>query len=384
LKRLAAVLLTALLLTAFSGHAQTDGQKPDADNGKLGSKLVLTIGCLLPLTGKYRVLGEQALKGILAGAESAPPGVEYEVVVKDIGDSGERLTAALDELLSTPGLAFIVGPVPSKFIQGVSSRVNSERIPMVVFPVSEDDSTGGPYIIKFYYPLEEQVRVLSRYATRDLGIRNSAVLYPKTELGIRMKELFASGVSEYGGRLVYEGSYDPESIDISGDIGWISSVKPEAIFIPDGAAASAELILRLKRNGKIRDVLFLGPSTWNSPLFLKLVGNEIDGFVYRAIFTDMFYYGEGGWEEFSGVIEAKFKERPDFFEYQNYRAVKLMLSLLQQTVPDKKELTDTINSLKNDPDYDIKRDLSGSIQLSPSHRILSVSGGKLIDIMKVQ
>lgn len=186
-------------------------------------------------------------------------------MVKDIGDSAKGLKTALEELLRTPCLTFIVGLIPSKFIGSASTRVNSERIPSLVFPISEDENTGGPYFIKFYYPLEERAKVISRYVARELGLRTFAVLYPKTELGIRMKKVFASGVKEYGGRLVYEGSYDPESRDIYGELDCITSIEPEAIFIPDGAAESAELIMRLKRGGKIRDVLFLGLSTLNSP-----------------------------------------------------------------------------------------------------------------------
>jgi branched-chain amino acid transport system substrate-binding protein len=158
---------------------------------------------------KYRLLGAEALKGVVASAQSAPPGLESRVVVKDIGDSAKGLTTALEELLRTPGLTFIVDPAPSKFIGSVSTRISSERIPTLEFPISEDENTGGPYIIKFYYPLEEQAKVISRYAARELGLRTFAVLYPKTELGISMKKVFASGVEEYGGRLVYEGSYDP-------------------------------------------------------------------------------------------------------------------------------------------------------------------------------
>ncbi len=383
MKRIA-VLLTVLILTALPGFAQPDGQIHDRDTGNADPNKVLTFGCLLPLTGEYRLLGEKALNGILAGADSAPPGIEYRVIVKDIGDSDGRLATALDELLQIPDLSFIVGPIPSKFIHTVNSRVNSERVPTVVFPITEDESAGGPYIIKFYYPLEEQVRVLSRYAARELGVRTFGVLCPKTPLGKRMKELFSADVAEYGGRLVYEGSYDPESRDISKEAGWISSVRPEAIFIPDGAASSAELILRLKRDGKLRDVLFLGPSTWNSPVFLDLIGHEIDGFVYRAVFTDNFFYGDRDWEEFSKVMEGKFQEKPDFFEYQNYRAVKLMLSLERGGDPGKKAIADALNSLNSDPVYGIRRDKSGSFQISPRYRILSVSDGELIDIMEVK
>jgi len=371
-----------MILTAFppGAHAR---EKPDAGNDESASKKVITFGCLLPLTGKYRVLGEKALKGVLAAAESGHPGIQYRVVVKDIGDSEKRLSASLDELLDTPGLAFIVGPVPSKFIQAVSPRVNRKRVPALVFPVSEDESSGGPYIIKYYYPLEEQVRVLAGYAARSLGIRRFAILYPRTALGARMKGLFASGVAESGGKLVYEGSYDPGSRDISGELGWISSAAPEAVFIPDGAGSSAELILRLKREGKLRDVLFLGPSTWNGPLFLDLIGREIDGFVYRAVFTDVFYYGDRDWDEYSRLTEGKFNEKPDIFGYQVYRALKLILSL-EPVSGGGTVITDGLGSLRNNPYYDIEIDRGGSYRVSPRYRILSVSDGELIDIINVK
>lgn len=376
------VLITLMILTAFppGAHAQV---KPGAGNDESAPKKVITFGCLLPLTGKYRVLGEKALKGVLAAADSGHPGIQYRVVVKDIGDSEKRLAVSLDELLNTPGLAFIVGPVPSKFIHAVSPRVNQKRVPALVFPVSENEASGGPYIIKYYYPLEEQVRVLSGYAARSLGIRRFAILYPRTALGARMKELFASDVAESGGKLVYEGSYDPGSRDISGELGWISSAAPEAVFIPDGAASSAELILRLKREGKLRDVLFLGPSTWNGPLFMDLIGREIDGFVYRAVFTDVFYYGDGDWNEYSSLSEGKFNEKPDIFGYQVYRALKLILSLNPEsgggTV-----ITDGLDSLRNNPYFDIEKDRGGSYRVSPRYRILSVSDGELIDIINVK
>lgn len=378
----ALVLITLMILTAFppGAHAQV---KPDAGNDESASKKVITFGCLLPLTGKYRVLGEKALKGVLAAAESGHPGVQYMVVVKDIGDSEKRLSASLDELLNTPGLAFIVGPVPSKFIHVVSPRVNHKRVPALVFPVSENEASGGPYIIKYYYPLEEQVRVLSVYAARSLGIKRFAILYPRTALGVRMKGLFASDVAESGGKLVYEGSYDPGSRDISGELGWISSAAPEAVFIPDGAASSAELILRLKREGKLRDVLFLGPSTWNGPLFLDLIGREIDGFVYRAVFTDVFYYGDQDWDEYSRLTEGKFNEKPNIFGYQVYRALKLILSLNPESGGGA-VITDGLDSLRNDPYYDIEIDRGGSYRVSPRYRILSVSDGELIDIINVR
>ena len=77
----------------------------------------------------------------------------------------------------------------------------------------------------------------------------------------------------------------------------------------------------------MRDVLFIGPSTWNSPVFLKLVGDEIDGFVYRAVFTDNLFFGDGDWEEFSTIYSGEYQDGPGVLEYQVYRAVLLLTSL---------------------------------------------------------
>ena len=134
----------------------------------------------------------------------------------------------------------------------------------------------------------------------------------------------------------------------------------------------------------MRDVLFIGPSTWNSPVFLKLVGDEIDGFVYRAIFTDNVFFGDGDWKEFQVLYKSEYKDGPGVLEYQVYRAVLLMTSLEAQNMGGTESLMKALSELQNDDSFDVKEEKSGSLRISPRYRILSVSDGKLIDIMKVR
>lgn len=377
--------LSLLLLSPFlAGYAHPDRIAPEKSEKQTFATRIVTFGCLLPLSGKYRVIGEKALRGVLAAANSGTPGFEYQIIVKDIGDGDKKLRSALASLTEVKDLSFVVGPIPGKFIGEVSDEVNIREIPTVVFPVSEDEGTGGPYLIRFYYPVEEQIEVLSRYAVKELGIRTFGVLYPKTQLGEKLKDTFAESARGAGGEITYSGSYNPESRDIAGEVEWITSIKPDAIFIPDGASSSAEIISKLKRSAELRDVLFIGPSTWNSRVFLNLIGREIDGFVYRAIFTDMFFFGDGEWREFSRIFESEFKETPGLFEFQFYKAVKLMLTLQGTEALNGKEMMDSLQRLKDDSSYEIQREKSGSLRVSPRFRILSVSDGELIDIMKVK
>lgn len=382
--RLLYFLCLLFLSPLLTDYAHPEDIAPEKSEEQRLTKRIVTFGCLLPLSGKYRVIGEKALRGVLAAAKSGTPGFEYQIIVKDIGDGEKKLRSALRSLTEITDLSFIVGPIPGKFIGAVSAQIDLRKIPTVVFPVSEDEATGGPYLIKFYYPVEKQVEVLSRYAVKELGVRTFGVLYPKTELGEKLKESFSESVSRAGGEITYTGSYSPGSRDISGEIQWITSINPNAIFIPDGASSSAELISKLKRSGKLRDVLFIGPNTWNSRVFLDLIGGEIDGFVYRAIFTDIFFFGDSEWREFTRVFESEFEETPGLFEFQFYNAVKLILTLPSAGAGNGKAMMESLQGLKNDSSYEIKREKNGSLRISPRYRVLSVSDGELIDIMKVK
>ncbi len=376
-------ILLLFLVSVLTSHVLipvVQAQDDIAPSVVLSSK---TFGCLLPMSGKYKIVGEKALRGILAATDSMPPGVEYRVIVKDIGDSEAMLSSALSSLTKIDDLSFIIGPLPSKFIPAVSAGVNNKKIPTLVFPISENESAGGPYIIKFYYPVEEQARVLASYAVKELGVRSYAVLYPDTSLGKRMKDEFIKSLRTNGGNTVYESSYDSKERNIEKEVMWIASEKPEGVFIADGSSASAEVIVQLKKKGGLSDVLFLGPSTWNGSLFQDLAGEEIDGFVYRAIFTDFFYYGGSDWEAFLKSFGAKVKKEPSYLEYQSYLATRLILSVDSISNPGK-GLIEKLAALHGDPGYIIKKERNGSIQVSPRYLILSVADGELSEINRVR
>jgi ABC-type branched-subunit amino acid transport system substrate-binding protein len=362
----------------------TNGVSAIEDNPPDRPPLTKTFGCLLPLNGKYKIVGEKALRGILTAAELAGAGSEYRIVVKDIGDSQAKLSSALASLTAIKDLSFIVGPIPSKFISAVSPAVDSSKIPTVVFPISGSETAGGPYIIKFYYPLEEQARTLASFAVSELGVRSFAVLYPATSLGEGMKNEFIKSLRSRGGNIVYEGSYDNQQRDIGDEVKWIASSGAHGVFIADGAGASAEIIFQLKKAGGLSDVLFLGPSTWNGSLFLDLTGSQIDGFVYRAVFTDFFIYGSAEWSAFSKQHESRFDGPPSFLEYQSYLAVRLLLSTADDNSPGGGGLMEKLLSLQKDRRYRVKKDKSGSLQISPRYLILSVAKGELSEIMSVK
>lgn len=375
-------LLYALLcLSLYPVCSNAETPKPEYMPGPVKPRVVQSFGCLLPLSGEYRLLGEKVLRGALLAAESMTAGAEYRVTVKDIG--GEALDSAVDEMAAAGDISFVVGPLPSKFINGVKPLVNSRNVPALVFPVADDEGEGGPNFIKFYYSLEDQVRTLSEYAVNELGVRKFAILYPATGYGRKMKDIFTETANGSGARVVYEASYGPDTSGVTGELKWIAAAGPDALFIPDGGAASAKIILALMHATDMREVLFVGPSTWNSPLFLNLVGKEIDGFVYRAIFTDYFFYGSREWRDFAAAFEAKFNQTPGSLEYQAYTAVRLILSVTGGKKMSTARIVGAIERQYGKSGFEITREASGSYRVSAGFKILSVESGELSEVMRV-
>jgi len=57
--------------------AQEEEARTEAHNAS-------TIGCLMPLSGRYRLVGEKALKGVMTALKSANSSAEYEIRILPI------------------------------------------------------------------------------------------------------------------------------------------------------------------------------------------------------------------------------------------------------------------------------------------------------------
>lgn len=365
--------LLLLFLSLFPDYTHGQVLIPPANSEKIDTK---TVGCLLPLSGEYKLIGEKALKGILTAAGMFQSNSGFQIAVRDYNNqSSEEHIRALEETVTKDGASAVIGPILSSSVEEINDDIKSLRIPTVIFPLSEDISNGNPYLIKFSYSLEKQARVLANYVVKDTKVKTIGILYPKIKLGELSKEAFINSIRENGGNIIYVGSYNPESLDISGEVEWIKSRHPDAVFIPDGATHSAQLITKLRREDSLRDLIFLGPNTWNSQNFLNAVGAG----VYRVIFTDFFFPGSERWIDFNAKFKATFGGEPGFLEYQVYEATSLILEILKTHIKERGDIKGWLIS-KSSPFFDISENVDGSITIFPKPLILTLREGKVVRV----
>ncbi len=328
------------------------------------------VGCLLPLSGRYKGYGDRVLRGIGMAAQGSGGGDSgIRLVVNDSGDDPATAAAAVRELALTEKVAAIIGPLSRQAAEAAAKEAQQLRIPIIALTQKREISQIGDYVFRDFLSNEQQVRDLAEYAVFELGLRRFAVLYPQDAYGGRLMQLFRYEVSRLGGEVRGVEAYDPSQTDfahqIKGLLGLSSSrqkvgpsevglpgedtespdeqldqersqglgpeangaVDFEAIFIPDGYERVGLIAPQLAYHD-LTEVRLLGTNLWNSPKLLEMAAPYLEG----AVFVDGFFPESRRplTSKFVKTYQEAFGEMPGYPEAQGYDATRLVMAALEQ------------------------------------------------------
>ena len=174
------------------------------------------LGCVLPLTGKYRKFGRQALRGIelaLARAykdlDADPP---FRILVRDSQSDPETARRAVEEL-AEKRVAAIIGPIAAA--REASDTAQKLGVPIFPFTQNSDIAENGDFVFINFLTPRMQASALVDYTTRNLACRRYAVLYPDESYGRVFLHRFWDQLIENNARLVAAESYNPEHTDFA-------------------------------------------------------------------------------------------------------------------------------------------------------------------------
>ncbi|MCG8566801.1 MAG: penicillin-binding protein activator [Desulfobacterales bacterium] len=188
-----------------------------------------TIGCILPLTGKYGVYGQRALKGVQLALQdlSIKYNRSFRVLIKDTGSDPQRAVASVDELDQENVMA-ILGPLLA--VEEAGKRSQELGIPMIALTQKSEFCQMGDFLFSNFITPEMQVQTLAAYAFLELGVKKVAIFYPDERYGERYKELFWDAVDLFDGQVVGVESYDGKKTDFTKAIRKLTG---EAYPVPD-------------------------------------------------------------------------------------------------------------------------------------------------------
>ena len=345
------------------------------------------LGCLLPLSGPYKLYGRRALKGIeLAlhrfGRAEGPDRPDWRLLVRDTGSDPVKAAAAMQEFF-VEKVAAVIGPIITA--EAAAKEAQALGIPIMVLSQKEDLTDLGSFVFRNFITPQMQVQALLSHLVRDRGLQRFGVFFPEENYGYTFLNEFWKQTTVLGAEVVSAQAYNGEETDFSGairslvgmqfykdgvparqdaakDASWGPELRfmeevilgvddmaaprvdagqeaPEfeelvdpapvvdfdALFIPDSAPRIGMIVPQLAYYD-VTDVVLLGTNLWHSERLLELAGQYMRG----ALVPDGYFAQStsGPLIEFSAAYRDAYQEEPGFIEAIAYDSATILIDIV--------------------------------------------------------
>ncbi|MBL0700102.1 MAG: penicillin-binding protein activator [Desulfosarcina sp.] len=336
-----------------------------------------TIGCLLPLSGHYKVYGSRALQGIelalnkfIAQDTNQDTKKLIKIIIKDTGSTPDKAISAIEELYQE-GVAAIIGPIFS--VEAAAIEAQNKGIPIITITQKDNIAETGDFVFRNFFTPQMQVKTIISFAVEKLGVDRFAILYPDEKYGKTFMNLFWDEVIASGGVVTGLESYSLNKTDFSAPIKKLVGLyyeipedllkenvidgkekgkdklidddnilnedaetdkKPEpiidfdALFIPDGPKRAGLIMPQLAYND-IEDVYIFGTNLWHSDRLIEMAHK----YVQDAVMPDVFFAGSSSEDvqDFVKCFKNSFKKEPGFIEAVAYDTAMILFSIISRS-----------------------------------------------------
>lgn len=349
-----AITVLSKFIELYPGHKAGEKAKAILDQvDTLTINARYSIGCLLPMTGKYEAYGQKAFRGIEMalnryGESDISP---VNIILKDTASDTDTALSALKEL-QNQGVSCIIGPIATA--EPCASLAQHMRIPIILLTQKENITDTGDYVFRNFITSRMQVDAIVTYAIDVLGMTRFGILYPKEDYGERYLRLFWEIVNKRGGQIVDEESYEPGVTDFTTPIQRLNKtfghndVEPrirfDALFIPDESRIVGLILPQLAFHD-VSGVQLLGTNLWHSQSLIDMAGPYLEG----AIFPDGFFPKSSTYivSDFVRDFSVNYGKEPDFMEAVAYDTTKLVLDIMvKEEFTTRREFKNALQNVK--------------------------------------
>ena len=336
-----------------------------------------TIGCLLPLSGAYKVYGARALRGVELALSQASG---IHLVIRDTGSEARTALLAVNDLLDAATPSAIIGPIITA--ETAAPEAQTARIPLIALTQKEGIPAMGDFVFRNFITPRMQVEALISHAVREMGRYRFGVLYPNEKYGFTFLELFQEAAAANGGTVTSTAVYETRETDFRKSIRSLRGghrgrdLGFDALFIPD-APRKTGLILPQLAFYDIRTQL-MGTNLWHSEQLLGMAGDFAEG----AVFPTGFFPESRSPHvvDFVTDFQGTYGEVPGFIEAIAYDTARLLIQLLSR--PDiryKSALQEQLARVRDFPGVTGLTSFGPSGEVRKDLYLLQVRDGQFVD-----
>lgn len=196
------------------------------------------VGALLPLSGRARRVGEQALRGLMLAANlpaqgPRPPNAP-SIVFRDDGGDPDRAIQAINELVSQHRVIAIIGPLDVSVAKVAGVRAQELGVPLLALTAGGEPNEIGDMVFRYFPTPQAEAQALA-HAAKARGAKSYAALYPDTAYGKAMLEAFGKAAVAAGLTQGPMQSYAAGATSFGTEAAALEKESFDALFVPDSA-----------------------------------------------------------------------------------------------------------------------------------------------------
>ncbi|GIV70656.1 ABC transporter substrate-binding protein [Caldilinea sp.] len=354
--RLLIVLFTLIALMGLAGCAlpvQPVGQATGGASADASQNVEpIYIGVSGPLTGPNARYGEQWIKGFDLALEEingagGVHGRPLAYIFEDSQSDPKQSVVVAQKFVADPRIIVELGDFASPASMAASPIYQRGGLVQFGFTNSHPDFTkgGGEYTWSNSVTQAQAAPALAEYTVVDLGLDRLAVFYLNTDWGKSTFDLYARRAEELGATIVAAEAYLPEEKDFRSALTRARDANPNGLVLISYQADGALIAQQIKQAGL--DVPIVGAGSLQSPDFLKLGGDAVEGVYIQGQFlpTDPRPHVKNVVDRYV----AKYNETPDFFAIHAYDTMKLIAQAIELGGPTREGVLKGLYQLKDVP-----------------------------------
>ena len=305
---------------------------------RLTQKEVVTIGALLPLSGRLESYGRRLSDGVQLAAGALDKESPFRVVFEDTGDDPIVTADALERLVVDNKAIAVIGPLSGALAEAAADRANQLGVPLITLTQRRQAAEAGRWIFRDFITPDRLLEAVAVKAVTDLGLTRLGMMYPASSYGRTIGQRFRELAEGLGATIVRSQAYPPDALDLIEPIMAMGGQNPDkpprdapldydALFVADGYKEAAQVVTQLAFYD-LKPNRLIGTNLWHEQAFINEVGEYVQGaLVPTAFFPES---DEPAVQAFTARFQAGFGRRPGLFEAIGYDATKLVVDLIDQ------------------------------------------------------
>lgn len=289
----------------------------------------ISIGAILPLSGKVSIYGKWIQESLELGkeeinAEGGINGKNLEIIYEDDSANPKKALLGMKKLCQKLKVPIVFGSWVSSCVSAQVPIASKTKTVILAEAIAPKLKRTGGYVFSIQPQAEYYIKKLVPFVYFDLKIKEASILHVKNDFGITQANTFQTLFENFGGKIISSIGFRQGETNFRTALYKIKKEKPKAVFIP----AYTEIVPLLKQAKKLKlKVKFLASIPFENPNIIAQLKKSAEGVIYP------YHYVQDHKNQidvkFRKDYKKKYKREPEGFAALAYEGIKIIAKALR-------------------------------------------------------